>query len=160
MSQTVATALETIRLILARHEEYRGRLNLPGEGWERAFRGWLAMDLLLQHFGWPTSRIVLGERFDILLLDEGLAPAVTIETKGPHHEASQRETEDFEARLPFYGTLRWAFFTNGEHWARLRLEAPKGIQTFAEKKTFSVEQATEKTAEAFFEVLKTSHFIV
>jgi hypothetical protein len=117
------------------------------------------MDYLLGHLGWPSSHIVFGERFDILLLDQTILPAVNIETKGPDHEASEKERSDFEARLKFYGTLRWAFFTNGRKWTRLKLQAPKGIQRVAERKNLIIGRATEEAAAAFFDVLKTDHFV-
>jgi hypothetical protein len=134
-------------------------LNLPGEGWERAFRGWLAMDFLLNHLGWPTTHIVFGERFDILLLDQTLMPAVNVETKAPDWEASEKERSDFEARLRFYGTLRWAFFTNGRKWTRLRLQAPRGNQNVTEREDLLIEKAIDEAAASFFDVLTPDHFI-
>jgi hypothetical protein len=84
---------------------------------------------------------------------------VTIETKGPDHEASEKERGDFEARLSFYGTLRWAFFTNGQKWTRLKLQAPKGVQRIAERKNLVLGKAGEEAAAGFFDVLKPDHFI-
>jgi hypothetical protein len=142
--------LETMRAILDRYSTYRGRLNLPGEGFERAFRGWLVMDYLRDALGWPTSRIFFGERFDVLLLDEDLYPIINIETKAPDHEASAQEIQDFEKRLPFYGTLRWAFFTNGKDWCRLALYAPEGRQTITKRETLSIQSATDGSTADFF----------
>ena len=40
-------ALVAIRAILRRYDSYCGRLNVPGNWGERAFRGWLMTDLLM-----------------------------------------------------------------------------------------------------------------
>jgi hypothetical protein len=156
----VTAHLETIRAILDRYSAYRGRLNLPGEGFERAFRGWLMMDYLREALRWPTSRIFSGERFDLLLLDEDLYPVVNIETKAPDHEASAQEIEDFESRLPFYGTLRWAFFTNGKEWRRLALYAPEGRQTVTGRERLSIQSATDGVAADFFRPLDPRGYLV
>ena len=159
-SSNMPAHLKTIRTILDRYSTYRGRLNLPGEGWERAFRGWLVMDYLRDVLSWPTSRILFGERFDVLLLDEDLHPVINIETKAPDHEASEQEIQDFEQRFPFYATLRWAFFTNGKEWCRLALHAPDGQQTISERKALSLQSTTDRSAADFFDPLDPRHYLV
>ena len=108
--------LEALKTILERCEEAGVRLGYPGEGGERSFRHWLGTDLLERVLGWPSAKVVVGERFDILLLDSDGFPVITIETKTPYHKASKKERQDFEERLSGYGTLRTAFFTNGTEW--------------------------------------------
>ncbi len=118
------------------------------------------MDYLRDVLGWPTSRILFGERFDILLLDQDLHPVVNIETKAPDHEASAQEIQDFERRFPFYGTLRWAFFTNGTDWCRLALYAPQGQQTITERKMLLLHNTTDMIAADFFDPLDPKHYLV
>ena len=88
--------MEALRAILDRCREAGARLAYPGEGGERSFRHWLATDLLESTFGWPNEKVVIGERFDVLLQDELDRPVVTIETKAPDHEPSDSERRDFE----------------------------------------------------------------
>ncbi len=97
--------LDALRAILKRCES-AGLLDYPGEGGERRFRGWLVSDLLTKVLGWPAAKVVVGERFDILLQDADGFPICTIETKTPYHKASQKERDDFEKRLSGFGTLR------------------------------------------------------
>ena len=153
-------AITAIKTLLRRYDRYTGRLNVPGDWGERAFRGWLAMDLLCDALGWPSSHVVLGERFDILLLDQGLHPVVNIETKKPYYEASPREKANFEDRLKYYGTLRWACLTNGTSWLRLSLLSPSGTQVIQERKTLNIEKASQKAARSFFEVIHARNFLV
>ncbi len=153
-------ALTAIKTLLRRYDQYTGRLNVPGDWGERAFRGWLAMDLLCDALGWPSAHVVFGERFDILLLDQSLYPVVNIETKKPRHEASSKEKTSFEDRLKYYGTLRWACLTNGTAWLRLSLLSPSGTQIIQERKTFNIEKATQKTAWSFFEVIHARNYLV
>ena len=152
--------LQTIRTILHRYAQYRGRLNLPGEGWERAFRGWLVMDYLRDTLLWPSSHIVSGERFDVLLLEQDLHPVINIETKAPEHVAATTEVREFERRLAFYGTLHWAFFTNGNEWWRLELYAPDGRQTISDRKSLSIQTTNESVAAEYFDPLDPKHYLV
>jgi len=118
------------------------------------------MDYLRDALGWPASHIFFGERFDVLLLDQDLHPVINIETKAPDHQASAQEIRDFEKRLPFYGTLAWAFFTNGKDWSRVALAAPQGRQTIAERKTLAIESTTDSVAAEFFDPLDPNHYVV
>jgi len=130
------------------------RLPLPGEGDERPFRDWLKSQLLVAVLGWPDERVKIGERFDILLLDEFDRPVVTIETKAPHHHSSKEEQKTFRERLSFYATLRAAYFTNGPEWDRLDLVSLEGQQTIHERVSLEISQANSEHAESFFAPLR------
>jgi len=142
--------LESLKAILRRSDEAQARLGFPGEGGERPFRGWLVTELLMTVLWWPKDKIVVGERFDILLQDADGFPIVTIETKTPYHQASKKEREDFEQRLAGYGTLRTAYFTNGAEWERLDIFSPTGVLEIRERFGLKVESATPEETEAFF----------
>ena len=143
----ITTALSSI---LKRCEEAGIRLAYPGEGGERAFRGWLVSDLLVAVLGWPAERIVVGERFDLLLQDSDGFPIATIETKTPYHKASKKERADFEQRLSGFGTLRYAFFTNGSQWQRLDIFSPTGALEIQSRFSFELNRCTAEEVEAFF----------
>lgn len=144
------TILDALDAILERCEQAGMRLNYPGEGGERAFRGWLVTDLLESVLGWPKNRIVVGERFDLLLQDADGFPVVTIETKAPGHKTSKKEREDFEKRLSAYGTLRTAYLTNGAQWERLDITSPTGELEIRERFDLDLESAKAEETEAFF----------
>jgi len=127
---------------------------LPGEGDERPFRDWLKSQLLVAVLGWPDERVKVGERFDILLLDEFDRPVVTIETKAPYHRSSKEEQKTFRERLSFYATLRAAYFTNGPEWDRLDLVSLEGQQTMHEQVSLELSQASAELAESFFAPLR------
>jgi SAM-dependent methyltransferase len=145
-----AEILDALSKILKRCEESGLRLGYPGEGGERAFRGWLVSDLLSAVLGWPVERIVVGERFDVLLQDADGFPVATIETKEPYHRASKKEREDFERRLSGFGTLRHAYFTNGNEWERLDIFSPTGVLEIQSRFAFALGRAAAEEAEAFF----------
>ncbi|HVG29320.1 MAG TPA: N-6 DNA methylase [Pyrinomonadaceae bacterium] len=151
--------LETLHDILERCEKAGARLAYPGEGGERRFRGWLVSDLLAKTLGWHTNNIVVGERFDILLQDEGGHPVITIETKTPYHKAGAKERADFEERLAGYGTLRAAYFTNGAEWEQLEILAPAGEQEIQSRSVFHLERTTPEEAEAFFAPLAAERYV-
>ena len=88
-----------LSIILSRCDAASARLDFPGEGGERPFRGWLVSDLLIDLLCWPAEKVVVGERFDVLLQDSDNFPVITIETKTPHHSTSKKEHADFEVRL-------------------------------------------------------------
>ncbi len=136
--------------ILRRCEETGVRLGYPGEGGERAFRGWLVSDLLITALGWPTDKVVVGERFDVLLQDADGFPVATIETKEPYHKASKKERADFEERLSGFGTLRHAYFTNGNQWERLDIFSPTGDLEIQTRFSFDLNHVTPEESEAFF----------
>ena len=151
-------AIVAIRAILQRYDSYCGRLNVPGDWGERVFRGWLMTDLLMTAQGWPSALIVIGERFDILLLDSTLHPVVNIETKKPYHKTTAKDWNDFESRLSFYKTLRWAFLTNGQNWTRLALLAPGGKQTITDRTEIDIRTVVPQTANDFFRVMHADQF--
>ncbi|MGD0551628.1 MAG: hypothetical protein ABSB25_03140 [Sedimentisphaerales bacterium] len=151
--------MNALNEILKRYDKYTGRLNIPGDWGERAFRGWLILDFLSTELGWPSTHIILGERFDILLLNDSLHPVVNIETKKPRSRIIQKEKKDFLNRLSMYPTLEWAFLTNGIYWGRFRLLAPEGNQKILEKAEFELEKASEKTTKEFFEVISRNHYL-
>src|ERR1019366_9320056 len=111
-----AKTLAAVKAVLRRCEEVAGRVDFPGEGGERRFRAWLNTEVLQDVLGWPAKQTVVGERFDVLLLNNDLHPIVTIETKTPYHKATKKDRADFENRLDGFPTLRCAYFTNGPEW--------------------------------------------
>jgi hypothetical protein len=141
---------DAIAHILKRCEEAGIRLAYPGEGGERAFRGWLVSDFLATVLGWPTEKIVVGERFDLLLQDSDGFPIATIETKTPYHRASKKERQDFEDRLSGFGTLRHAYFTNGNQWDRLDIFSPTGVLEVQSRFSLDLKQSAPEEVEAFF----------
>lgn len=149
-----------LRGILARCVKAGVRLDFPGEGGERRFRSWLVSDLVTGLFGWPGEKVVVGERFDIILQDADGFPVATIETKTPYRKASKKERLDFEKRLSGYGTLRTAFFTNGSEWERLDIFAPTGVLDIRERFELHLDNARSEETEAFFTPLFASrHFV-
>lgn len=142
--------LEAIKMIIQKSNETTRKLHYPGEGGERPFRNWLTKYLLEKLFDWPTDKIVIGERFDILLVDSDGFPVATIETKSPGHKASKQERKDFEARLSDYGTLRTAYLTNGTEWERLDIHSPTGELEIRDRSNFYLDKATTEEAEGFF----------
>lgn len=142
--------LDCLHAILKRCKEAGVRLDFPGEGGERSFRGWLVTDLITEVLGWPAGKVVVGERFDILLQDADGFPVVTIETKSPYHKASKKERKVFEERLSAYGTLRTAYFTNGAEWVRLDIFAPGGDLEIRDRFTLQLKAASPEEAEGFF----------
>jgi hypothetical protein len=142
-----ARILAALREVLMRSDE--GALP-PGEGRERAFRGWLMTDVFVGLLGWPAEQVVLGERFDLTLKDADGFPVVTVETKAPGHQATQQEHQDFEDRLADLGSLRTAYFTNGTEWERLDVSAPTGAVEVHGRSRFRLDDATAEEAEAFF----------
>ncbi|MGD0899336.1 MAG: hypothetical protein ABR915_15980 [Thermoguttaceae bacterium] len=142
--------LGALSTILRRCEESGVRLGYPGEGGERQFRAWLVSDLLSTILDWPVDRVVVGERFDILLQDADGFPIATIETKTPYHRAGQKERDDFEGRLSGFGTLRYAYFTNGNEWERLDIFSPTGVLEIQSRFTFDLAVAMPEEAEGFF----------
>ena len=146
--------LDTIRRVIDRTVQVGKRLPLPGEGDERTFRDWLKSQLLVAVLGWPDERIRIGERFDILLLDEFDHPVVTIETKAPFHRSTKDEQETFRERLFLYPTLRAAFFTNGPEWDRLDLVSLEGQQKIQAQVSLEISQGGAEQAESFFMPLR------
>ena len=146
--------LDSIRRVIDRTVQIGQRLPLPGEGDERPFRDWLKSQLLVTVLGWPDERVRIGERFDILLLDEFDRPVVTVETKAPYHRSSRQEQRTFRERLSLYGTLRTAYLTNGLEWDRLDLVSSEGRQTIREQVSFDISHADAELAESFFAPLR------
>jgi hypothetical protein len=142
--------IAALKTILMRGNEAGMHLGYPGEGGERPFRAWLVSDLLVGVLHWPPAKIVVGERFDILLQDAEGFPISTIETKSPYHQASEKERRDFEGRLSGFGTLRTAYFTNGPEWERLDIFSPTGALEIRERFVFNLRTASAEEAEAFF----------
>ncbi|MGB3863378.1 MAG: hypothetical protein WBF32_08590 [Candidatus Aminicenantaceae bacterium] len=134
--------LKTLKSLLERCEKSGLKIGYPGEGGERPFRHWLAVDLLEKVLKWPSNKVIVGERFDILLQDSAEFPIVTIETKAPYRKASKKERKNFEDRLSGFGTLRTVYFTNGNEWERLEIFSPKGKLEIREQIEFNLEKAT------------------
>jgi hypothetical protein len=156
---SMGTAVEILRGVLERYDDFKGRFAVPGEGGERAFRAWLVLDLLHHHFRWPSRLILVGERHDVLLLNEQLFPIITIETKEPRHEASKTEKAKFEERLPHYTTLQHAFLTDGFNWLQLTLSAPAGRQTIAARGEIDIAEDEDADIDEFLARLDAAKYI-
>ena len=141
--------------------EATDKLNFPGEGTERPFRWWLGTEFLVGLLGWPSEKVVIGERFDILLRDDLGFPVVTIETKGPYRKANAKEHADFEKRLDGYGTLQTAYFTNGEEWDRLDIFfSPSGSLEFRSRSSLHLKHSSPDELEGFFGPLNVDQYLV
>jgi hypothetical protein len=106
---------------LADRVRERRRRTVPGEGGERAMRAWLAMEIFGPAFGWPSERIVVGERFDVLLLDRRGRPVINIETKDVDHTPTRKELEAFRGRLP---TPRGSYAVTERYLSEIPLPDP------------------------------------
>lgn len=146
--------LDAVRRVIERTVQVGKRLPLPGEGDERPFRDWLKSNVLVAVLGWPDDKIRIGERFDILLLDEYDHPVATIETKAPLHRPTEHEQQSFRQRLSLFPTLKAAFLTNGPEWERLDLLAPEGQQEIRAEIRLDISQVTDEQAESFFAPLR------
>ncbi|MBZ5615902.1 MAG: N-6 DNA methylase [Acidobacteriia bacterium] len=146
--------LAAIHSVLRRCEEVGGRLDFPGEGGERRFRSWLATEVLQTVLGWPPKQVVVGERFDILLVNDELHPVATIETKTPFHKATRKEKKDFEERLDGFPSLRTAYFTNGSEWDRLDIITSEGNLEIVESSHLNLDKASGPLADLFFAPLR------
>lgn len=131
-------ALVQLTALLARYDDLKQRLGFPGDFGERAFRGWLVLDVLQQCYGWDSERLVFGEVYDLLLLSRNRLPVVTIETKIPSHRPTPTDIRSFENRLHHYATLHYAYFTDGYVWRRLHLAAPSGMQVVLDDQSASL----------------------
>lgn len=155
---TGAELLACLRKILERVQLTAAKVAYPGEGDERPFRHWLAAEFLKDTLRWPAESVVVGERFDIRLLDAEGFPVVTIETKPPGGRVTGKARGDFRDRLSGFGTLRTAYFTDGFEWDRLDIffEAGK-LQERAEFE-LALSSATDEEAEAFFAPLAVERY--
>ena len=158
-SKVGADILLRIRDIMVLAEADAMGMSYPGEGGERPFRGWLQNMLLVSLLKWPTERVRIGERFDIIMTDAHGYPVATIETKAPGHTATPQERETFEARLSDFATLQVAFLTDGYVWERLDLYAPTGIVTIRDRHHLRLESATPDEAESFFAPLMAARYL-
>src|SRR5271157_1804616 len=146
--------LATIRSVLQRCDEVGEKVGYPGEGGERRFRKWIASELLEQVLRWPGKNVVVGERFDVLLLSDEVHALATIETKTPYHQASKKERADFEERLSGFPTLKTAYFTNGPEWNRLDILVSGAELRVLERSTFDLGKHSPAYAEQFFAPLQ------
>ena len=146
--------ISTIRSVLQRCDEIGEKVGYPGEGGERRFRKWIASDLLEGVLGWPIKNVVIGERFDVLLISDEHHALATIETKTPYHQASKKDRADFEDRLSGYPTLRTAYFTNGSEWDRLDIVVSGAELRVLERSSFDINKHSPGYAEQFFAPLR------
>ncbi len=133
-----------------RCKEVGERVGYPGEGGERRFRGWLNSDLLQQTLNWPSKNVVVGEIFDLLLLNDDQHALATIETKTPYHKASKKEQKDFQERLSGFPTLRTAYFTNGPEWDRVDIVVSGGQLSVLERSRLDIRKESADLTERFF----------
>ncbi len=150
--------LNTIHNIINRTVQVGKTLPLPAEGDESPLRDWLKSRLLVEALGWPDGSVKIGERFDILLLDEFDHPVAIIETKAPFHLSTKTEQEKFRGRLHYLPTLRVAFFTNGLKWDRLDLISINGQQKINNEISLDLSQTNAELAECFFLPLRGDHY--
>ena len=142
--------LSCMRSVLERCKEVGERIDFPGEGGERRYRAWLNSELLQGVLGWPAKRVLVGERFDLLLVGSDDHAVATIETKTPYHKASKKERQDFEERLAGFPTLRTAYFTNGPEWDRLDIVVSGGELKVIERSRIDILKTSIELAELFF----------
>ena len=150
--------LDTLQKVINRTVKMGQLLHIPGEGGERPFRDWLKSELLVSVLNWPGDKIIIGERFDILLIDEFNRPVATIETKAPYHISTKTEQETFRQRLSLYPSLRVAFFTNGPEWDRLDLISVDGKQKIHNEVSLEISQSDSEDAESFFAPLRADRY--
>jgi hypothetical protein len=149
-SQQGKKIIATIRSVLQRCDEVGEKVGFPGEGGERRFRKWIASELLEGVLRWPVKNVMVGERFDVLLLSDDDHALATIETKTPYHQASKKERTDFEERLSGFPTLRTAYFTNGSEWDRLDIVVSGAELRVLERSTFDINKHSPAYAQQFF----------
>jgi hypothetical protein len=101
-------------------------IRIPHEGGERPFRKLLVDRFIEDLLGWPSDNVIVGERFDILCVDEQRKPVIAIETKAPGTQFTVQDFADFESRLRFHPTIEYAYITDGWTWDRVDLRAPHG----------------------------------
>jgi len=102
--------------ILNRYDRYGRLVRYPGEWGERAFRFWLIVELFMNVLGWPSQSIVLGEKYDVLLLDNDIRPVIYIETKRPDITVSEEHVEEAKERAKDYFSIRYVVVANGKMW--------------------------------------------
>lgn len=142
--------IATIRSVLQRCEEAGEKVGFPGEGGERRFRSWIASELLESVLHWPVKNVMVGERFDVLLLSDEDHALATIETKTPYHQATKKDRADFENRLSGFPTLRSAYFTNGAKWDRLDIVVSGAELRVLDRSAFDIDEHSPEYAENFF----------
>ena len=108
---------KTLQTILERCGKHSKHFHYPHEGMERALRFWLASELFHAELNWKFSDIFLGEMFDMMLITRNLHPVVYVETKAPTSRKVEGR-ERFFQRIPAYGTIKYAIFTNGWMWEK------------------------------------------
>jgi len=102
--------------ILNRYDKYGKLIRYPGEWGERAFRFWLIVDLFINVLGWLPQNVVLGEKYDVLLLDSEIRPVIYVETKRPDVLISEEHIEETERRAKDYFSIQYIVVTNGKMW--------------------------------------------
>jgi hypothetical protein len=112
--------------ILERFDSYSGHLHFPSDWGERPVRAWLAVEVFGSILGWPINRIVFGERFDVLLVDQSLNPRIYIETKAPHSLTNPTAIARILAKAVRLGrrypTIDQILVTDGNYWHRYDMD--------------------------------------
>jgi hypothetical protein len=108
---------ETLNTVLDRYKRYEKYLKYPGEWGERTFRAWLVFEIFHKRLKWPISKIVFGEVFDVLFVNETVKPVIYLETKKP--ERGPADSEAFQRHISKYETLEWAILTDGYDWVKM-----------------------------------------
>jgi hypothetical protein len=141
---------ERIEGILGRYKQYENYLKYPGEWGERAFRAWLAFDLFHEYLKWPVIRVVFGETFDVLFVNDSVKPIIYLETKKPGRGAVERDA--FERHIKVYNTLEWAIITDGYQW--VKIDCFRHIE-----QQMSIDNATTKEVEDFLTAFRATKYL-
>lgn len=103
--------------VLDRCKKYSEHFHYPHEGMERALRFWLTWELFHNELQWEPEDIFIGEIFDMMFITKSLHPVVYVETKAPTDKIID-DREKFFNRIPGYGTIQFALYTNGWSWEK------------------------------------------
>jgi hypothetical protein len=141
---------ESLNLILDRYKQYEKYLKYPREWGERTFRAWLVFEVFHKRLKWPISKIVFGEIFDVLFVNDSVKPVVYLETKKP--ERGPSDLEAFQRHIGKYETLEWAVLTDGYDWVRIDCLRKK-------KKSLSLRDANALQLEEFLSSFSATNYL-
>jgi len=157
MRRTVEDPLKNVKNVLVeilnRYDRYGRLIGYPGEWGERAFRFWLIVELFMDVLGWPSQNVVLGEKYDVLLLDNDIRPVIYIETKRPSIPISEGHVEEAEERAKDYFSIRYIVVANGKMW--VMYDAIKGEYMLIA----DLSKAEDRKVTEFFSKLSAKNFL-
>lgn len=114
--EDVTAIRDAVNKILERYRRYERLIKYPGDWGERAFRFWLASEVIHGKLKWPIANIVFGERYDILLVDNEVVPKVYVETKRPGTNVTKNMLNESISRAGEYYSIEYVLLTNGTIW--------------------------------------------